>query len=160
AASEKQTGTGFRIAYFDIDSLEAHYNYFKDAQSQVKAKENAMNAELSNMEKSYQKKISEWQQKANTMTQAEGQQAQQEYAAMQQNYQTRKQSLQEELFKHSEDVKSDIRKKIEDFLKDYNKQKNYNFIFEYDPNTFIYYRDTTFNITQDLIDGLNAGYKK
>ena len=30
----KPTGTSnFRIAYFDMDSLEAHYDYFKDAQA-------------------------------------------------------------------------------------------------------------------------------
>jgi outer membrane protein len=160
AKEEKNTGSNFRIAYFDIDSLEAHYNYFKDALGQVKAKENAMNAELSSMEKGYQKKIAEWQQRGNTMTQAESEQAQQEYGTMQQNYQSRKQTLQEELFKHNEDVKSDIKKKIEDFLKDYNKQRNFSFIFAYESNSFIYYRDTTYNITQDLIDGLNAGYKK
>ena len=49
--ADKPTPSNFRVAYFDIDSLEAHYNYFKDAQSQVKAKENAMNAELNSMEK-------------------------------------------------------------------------------------------------------------
>ena len=111
------TGNNFRMAYFDTDSLEAHYQYFKDVLDQVKGRENEMNAELSNMEKGYQKKITEWQKNAKTMTQTENEQAQQEYAQMQQNYQTRKQSLQESLLKHNEDLKADIRKKIEDYLK-------------------------------------------
>ncbi len=160
ATTKKQSASTFRIAYFDIDSLEAHYNYFKDVLAQVKEKENAMNAELSGLEKTYQKKIAEWQKKGSSMSQAESEQAQQEYAAMQQNYQAKKQSLQEELFKHNEDLKSDIRKKIEDFLKDYNKQKSYSFICAYESNSFMYYKDTAYNITQDLIDGLNALYKK
>lgn len=159
ANTEKHSGTSFKIAYFDIDSLEAHYSYFKDVLTQVKAKENAMNNELSGMEKNYQKKISEWQKKGTSMSQTESEQAQQEYAMMQQNYQARKQSMQEELFKHNEDLKSDIKKKIENFLKEYNKQKNYSFIFAYESNSFMYYKDTAFNITQDLIDGLNATYK-
>ena len=58
--------------------------------AQVKAKENAMNMELSSLERTNQKKIEEWQQKGNTMTQAESEQAQQEYQAMQQNFQSRK----------------------------------------------------------------------
>ncbi len=53
----------FRMAYFNLDSLEAHYEYFKDVLDQVKGKENEMNAELSGMEKGYQKKIAEWQKK-------------------------------------------------------------------------------------------------
>jgi outer membrane protein len=160
SAGTQDVSKSFRIAYFNLDSLEEHYQYFKDVLNQVKGKENEMNAELGGMEKNYQKKITEWQKKAPTMSQTESQQAQQEYAQMQQNYQMRKQTLQESLLKHNEDLKSDIRKKIEDYLKEYNKGKGYNYIISYDANSFIYYKDTVNNITEDLVAGLNAEYKK
>ncbi len=150
----------FRLAYFNLDSLEAHYQYFKDVLDQVKSKENEMNAELSGMEKNYQKKISEWQKKAPTMSRTESEQAQQDYAQMQQNYQIRKQTLQESLLKHNEEMKADIRKKIEDYLKEYNREKGFNYIISYEANSFIYIRDTANNITDDLVSGLNAAYKK
>ncbi len=159
-ATEKQSASTFRIAYFEMDSLEAHYSYFKDAESKAKDKQAAMEDELSKMEKGYQKKITEWQQKGASMTQAESQQAQQEYATMQQNYNARKQSLQEELAKHNGEIMTDIKKRIESFLKDYNRQRNYSFIFAYDPTSIIYYKDSTYNITGDVISGLNAAYKK
>ena len=157
---KKVSPSSFRIGYFDMDTLEAHYDYFKDAQSVAKAKESAMNSELTGMESTYQKKIQEWRQKGNTMTQAESEQAQQEYQSMQQNLQSRKDALQQELFKKTEDLKTSIRKTIEEYVKDYNKQRTYSFIFAYDPSSFIYYRDTVYNITADLLDGLNAAYKK
>lgn len=150
----------FRIAYFNLDSLEAHYDYFKDVLDQVKSKESEMNAELSGMEKGYQKKIAEWQKKGNSMSKEESDQAQQEYAQMQQTYQMKKQTLQESLMKHNEDLKADIRKKIEEYLKEYNKNKGYTYIISYESNSFIYVRDTTYNITPDLIRGLNSLYKK
>jgi outer membrane protein len=153
-------GNSYRIAYFNLDSLESHYQYFKDVLDQVKGKENEMNSELGGMEKSYQKKITEWQKKASVMTPAEGQEAQQEYAQMQQNYQMRKQTLQEALMKNNEDLKADIRKKIEDYLKEFNKGKGYNYIISYDANSFIYVPDTANNITEELVSGLNANYKK
>src|ERR1700744_1142397 len=69
---EKMTaGAGFKIAYFVMDSLEAHYNGLKEAQAQVKAKENEMTQELSSLDRSNQKKIEAWRQKGNAMTQAE-----------------------------------------------------------------------------------------
>ncbi len=157
---KKVSPSSFRIGYFDMDTLEAHYDYFKDAQNVAKAKESAMNTELTSMESTYQKKIQEWRQKGNAMTQAESEQAQQEYQAMQQNLQSRKDALQQELFKKTEDLKTSIRKTIEEYVKDYNKQRTYSFIFAYDPSSFIYYRDTVYNITADLLDGLNAAYKK
>lgn len=160
-SEKKNSGNGFKIAYFDMDTLEAHYDYFKDAQATVKGKESAMNMELSSLDRSNQKKVEGWRQKGNTMTPSETEQAQQEYQAMQQTFQSRKSALEQELYKNTEDLKNNIRRKIEDFLKEYNKQKAYSFIFAYDPSSpFIYYKDTLYNITPDLLDGLNAEYKK
>jgi outer membrane protein len=159
-ATEKQSASTFRIAYFDMDSLEAHYDYFKDGESQLKSKESVMNSELNVLQNKFQKKVAEWQQKGSAMTQAESQQAQQEYASMEQTFQSRKQALQDELAKENGEIMTDIKKKIENFLKDYNLQKNYAFIFAYDQTSFIYYRDSAYNITEDVIKGLNAQYKK
>jgi outer membrane protein len=157
---KKATPNNFRIAYFDMDTLQTQYDEFKDAQVKLKAKENAMNLELSSLSKSYQKKVDVWRQKGNTMTPAEAEQAQQEYAKDQQDYQSRKQALEQEYYKITEDLKTGIRKKVEEYLKDYNKQRNFSFIVEYDPGSFIYYKDSVYNITPDLVEGLNAAYKK
>jgi outer membrane protein len=94
------------------------------------------------------------------MTQAEAEGAQQEYQQMQQQFASRKQTLEQALYKRTEDLKTGIRRKIEDFLRDYNKQRNYSYIIEYDPNSFIYTKDSVYNITPDLVEGLNAAYKK
>ena len=159
-ATEKKSASTFRIAYFDMDSLTAHYEYFKDGETQLKGKESVMNSELNGMQNKFQKKVSEWQQKGASMTQAESQQAQQEYATMEQSFQARKQSLGDELAKERDAIMIDIKKKIENYLKDYNAQKNYAFIFAYDQTSFIYYIVRTYNITNDLISGLNSLYKK
>ena len=155
-----ESGNNFKIAYFDMDSLEAHYEVFKDAQTQVKAKENEMNMELSSLDRSNQKKLEAWRQKGNQMTQAEGEQAQQEYQQMQQTFASRKQELEQALYKSTEERKADIRKRIEEFLKEYNRGKNYSYIFAYDPNSFIYNKDSSYNITGELVKGLNDAYKK
>ncbi|HVU54183.1 MAG TPA: OmpH family outer membrane protein [Puia sp.] len=157
---QRNTPNAFRIAYFDMDSLEVHYEEFKDAQAQLKTQENAMNMELSSLDRNNQKRVDVWRQKGNNLTQAEAEQAQQEIAQMQQNFKTRKDALEQAYYRSTEDLKTSIRKKVEDFLRTYNKQRNFSFIFEYDPGSFIYYKDSVYNITSDLVDGLNANYKK
>ena len=157
---KKTVGSGFKIAYFDMDSLEAHYDFFKDAQSEVKAKESAMQMELSSLDRANQKKIEAWRQKGSAMTPAEQEQAQQEYQQMQQTFASRKQALEQDVYKYTEDLKTNIRRRVEDYLKEYNKQKNYTYIIAYDPSSFVYSKDTTYNITADLVDGLNSAYKK
>ena len=154
----KATPNNFKIAYFDMDTLEAHYDYFKDAQAELKSKENDMNMNLARVSQNYQKKVDAWRQKGNSMTQAEAEQAQQEYARDQQAFQSQKQGLEQELYKKSEEFKNNIRKKVEAYLKDLNKDKTYSMIFAYDPGSFIYYKDTIYNITSNLLDGLNATY--
>ncbi|HVV07598.1 MAG TPA: OmpH family outer membrane protein [Puia sp.] len=160
SAIEQRKGTPdhFRIAYFDLDTLQANYDYFKEAMTKLKAQENDMNMRLASLNRSYQKKVDAWRQKSNTMTQAEAEQAQQEYAGDQQNFQNQKQQLESELYKNTEDYKSQIRKKVEDFLKRFNSRGEYSFIFAYDPGSFIYNKDTIYDITSVLVNGLNAEY--
>lgn len=148
----------FRMAYFDIDSLQTHYEYFKDVSSKIRSKENAASSELANLQNSYQKKIREWQDKGPNMSQAEGEAAQREYAQMQQRYEQRQISLDQELQKNKIDMMTDVRNRIEKFLAEYNKEKGYAFILSYEPGFMLYYKDSTYDITGDVIAGLNREY--
>jgi outer membrane protein len=159
ATNDKKTTSSFKIAYFDIDSLQEHYAYYKDVLSEIKKKENSMNAELNDLTARYQKKIREWQEKGNNMSQSEGEQAQREYNNMQQTYQQRKSELEQALQKQQVDGMQELRKQVETFLKDYNQAKGYAYILSYEPGFIIYYKDSAYNITGDLIEGLNAQYK-
>lgn len=149
----------FKIAYFDIDSLQNKYEFFKDALGELKVKEESMNKELSSLERSYQKKINEWQQKGASMSQSEAEAVQREYGQMQQNYQQRRLTLEQQLENLKMDYKKNIKTKIEDYLREFNKEKGYSYIISYEPE-LMFYRDTAYNITEQIIQGLNAEYKK
>jgi outer membrane protein len=56
-------------------------------------------------------------------------------------------------------MKEDILSRIQNFLKDYNKDGKYDYIFSYEPG-FMFYKDSSLNITNDVIAGLNALYVK
>lgn len=150
---------GFKIAYFELDSLQSNYQYFKDELNKLKSKEESQQGELASLEKSYQKKIAEWQQKGNNMSQAEAEAANREYQQMQQNFQSRKQQLDQTINDQMNETRKKIRERLESYLKEYNKDKNYSYIFSDFPEG-IFYKDTAYNITGDLIKGLNESYKK
>jgi outer membrane protein len=63
--------------------------------------------------------------------------------------------LQDESFKKMQNVN----KRIEDFLKEFNKDKGYAYILAHQPGT-IYYKDNRYDITSDVLKGLNESYKK
>jgi outer membrane protein len=154
-------GITFKIAYFDLDTLQARYEFMKDVKNQAVDRENAMNQDLASLDRKNQQQIEEWRQKGNAMTQTEAEEANRKYQDMQQEFATHKQELEQKLYKFEEDKRNEIRKKIEDFIKDYNKGKSFAYIIAYDnANSIIYNKDTLYNITNDLVDGLNADYKK
>jgi outer membrane protein len=155
-----QAGGDFRIAYFDIDSLQDKYEYFKDASVEIKAKESNVNTQLNALQDSYQKRVKELQEKGPTMTQAENEAAQREYAQMQQKYSQRQMALEQDLKKHQIELMTTVRNKIENYLKEYNKEKGYDFILSYEPGFMLYYKDSVYDITDDVIRGLNSQYEK
>ncbi|HEX6426909.1 MAG TPA: OmpH family outer membrane protein [Niastella sp.] len=158
--TDKNATSSFAIAYFDIDSLQEHYTYFKDVSGDIKKKESSMNAELNDLTNKYQRTIKKWQEKGNNITQAEGEAAQREVGLLQQQYQQRKGELEQEMQKLQVDRMSELRKQVEEFLKEYNKDKKYSYILSYEPGFIIYYKDSAYNITGDLISGLNTQYKE
>jgi outer membrane protein len=161
--TSKNVSTGrndFRIAYFDIDSLQEKYEYFKDVSGQMKEKEAGLTSQMDALQNSYQKRLKELQEKGPTMTQAEGEAAQREVAQMQQKFQQRQMTMEQDLKKHQVDLMTDVRNKIENYLKDYNKERGYAFILSYEPGFMLYYRDSVYDITNDVINGLNEQYKR
>jgi outer membrane protein len=147
----------FKIAYFEMDSLEASFAMVKDVKNELSKREDAVNGELSSLEKRYQNKIAQYQQQGATMNQVQSEAAQKDVMQMQQNMQSRKQALDQEYQDLYMRKMKDVKSRIEDFLRKYNATKGYSYIFAYEPG-LIYYRDTAYNITPELVKGLNEQY--
>ncbi len=93
------------------------------------------------------------------MTQPEQEAAMQEINKMQQDLQSRKQEIDNDLYNYNSKMKEDILTRIQDYLKQYNKDGRYSYIFSYEPG-FMFYKDSTLNITPDVIAGLNNLYSE
>jgi outer membrane protein len=146
-----------KVAYIDLDSLQNNYTYYKKIKADFERKQSAANDEIGGMQKKYQARASQLQQKGPTMNQQEQESAMQEINKMQQDLQSRKQEIDNELYTYNSKMKEDILTRIQNFLKDYNKDGKYSYIFSYEPG-FMFYKDSTLNITPDVVDGLNSLY--
>lgn len=143
-----------KVAYIDLDSLQNNYGYYEKLKQDFERKQSQANDEITAMQKKYQARAMQLQQKAATMNQKEQETAMQEINKMQQDLQSRKQTIDNELYNDNSKMKEDILTRIQDFLKDYNKDGKYSYIFSYEPG-FMFYKDSTLNITPDVIEGLN-----
>lgn len=157
-AGGKQEPGHCRIAYFEMDSIEGAYALVKDVKAVLDRKEEEINSELARMERDYRSKAAEYQAQAVNMNQTQSEMAQRDMMQRQQNMQAREASLRQEYQVLQANKQQEVRKKIEEFLKGYNANGTYTYIMSYEPGLF-FYKDSSFNITGDVIKGLNADYK-
>ena len=143
-----------KVAYIDLDSLQNNYGYYQKLKEDFERKQDSANDEITALQKKYQNRAMQLQQKASTMNQQQQEAAMKEINKMQQDLQARKQSIDNELYNDNSKMKEDILTRIQGFLKDYNKDGKYSYIFSYEPG-FMFYKDSTLNITPDVIAGLN-----
>lgn len=146
-----------KIAYIDLDSLETNYKFYQKIKADYEKKQNAANNEIIALQKKYQSRTEQLQQKAATMTPDEQEKAMLEINRMQQDFQTRKESLDKGLFDFNTKMKDEILEKIEVYLKQFNADGKYAYILSYEPG-FMFYKDSTLNITNEVVAGLNAEY--
>lgn len=148
-----------RIAYFEMDSIENSFTVVKDVKNELGREEDKINNEMAGLEKKYRDKINQYQSQAATMTQVQSEMANRDVLQMQETIKGKKQELDSRYQDLYMRKMRDVKAKIEDFLKEYNNQKGYAYIVAYEPGLF-YYKDTAYNITPDVIKGLNQRYEK
>ncbi len=150
----------FRMAYFEMDSVAANFEMVKELKAEMSKREEAIKSELDRLGKGMQQKLSFYQQQASSgaLTQAQSDAASREMQSLDDNLKSRQQALESEYSDYVLRRQNDIKGRIEQFLKAFNKNSTYSYIISYEPGLF-YYKDTAHNITRELIDGLNREYK-
>ncbi|MBX5438552.1 MAG: OmpH family outer membrane protein [Thermoflavifilum sp.] len=146
-----------QLAYVNIDTLQAHYTYFKEKRAQLEAQQARMEKELQQDAQRLQQEYSQFQQKAPTMTQAEGEAAQQKLLQHQQQLQAKQEAMRQQLLAQQQAFQDSLQQELHTFLQRYNADKHYQFIFSYASGASdILYASPAQDITRDVIDGLNA----
>ncbi|MEO6832655.1 MAG: OmpH family outer membrane protein [Chitinophagaceae bacterium] len=158
ASDGKEPAHGLRIAYVDIDSFEAHYDRLKTKKEEFKKQQEAMESELQRSAQQMQDDYAALQRKAqaHTLSQEEGDAAQKRLGQMQQSLETRRQSMSSQFQDKLETFNRDLHTRLDNFLTDYTKQHNFDYILSFtDNNPLILYADKNLNITADVIKGMN-----
>lgn len=158
-AAKAAPAGSFRIAYFESDSIQNNFEYFKEIKRTLEAKDQANSKQLNELKTVFTNKYQELQRSAQSLSQAELANKQQELEQMQRTYQGKEQMMAQEMQDESFKKLQDVKKKIETYLTEYNKDKGYAFIFSSAPE-FMYLKDTAYNITEDVVKGLNKLYPK
>ena len=150
----------FRMAYFEMDSVAANFDLVKNLRTEMSKREESINTEMTNLTKAIQQKYNYYQKLAQdgNLSESQSDVASKEMKGMDDEMKNRKQQLDQDYSNFVLTKQNEIKTKIEDFLKEYNKTKNYSYIVSYEQGLF-YFRDTAYNITPDVVRGLNQKYQ-
>ncbi len=148
------------LAYVELDSLNENITYIKERRKELDAEMKAIEAEQENGYRNLQAQKDNFLKKGGTITQEEAQIFQGKLIDQQQQIDTRKQMLSQKLSEKSFGIMEDIQKKLKEFLAEYNKDKNFMYIFTTGSGLdYMVYKDSTLNITADVIKGMNQKMK-
>lgn len=149
----------FRVAFFEMDSVAAKFEEVKQLKNELSAKEEANNNELNRLTQQfrsryeyYQKEMEEGRMNENSSVTAS-----EELRKMEENIKSRKLQLEQDYNDFYMRRQNDIKSKIEAFIKDFNKDGKYTYVVSDDPGLF-YFKDPRYNITAEVVRGLNTLY--
>jgi outer membrane protein len=154
------TGEGMRIAYIEIDTLTAQYEFAKEKSLELEKKgTNARNtiqtktAQLEKNAQAFQQKL----QSNGYTSREQAEAAQANLQREQQNIMALQQRLENELASEQQKFLQAFQDSLDNFLADYNKDKKYDMIVN---KAAVLYADKRFDITTDVVNGMNRRYKK
>ena len=160
-ASANAELSGMKIAYVEIDTLLAKYNFCIDLNEAMVKKSENVRLTLNQKAKDLDRQKQEFQTKVQNNAYLTQERAQQEYnriAKLEQDLQNLGNKLQAELMSENEKNSLQLRDSINAFLKEYNKTKGYSMIISNTGFDNLLYADSIYNITREILDGLNARY--
>ena len=151
-----------KIVYINSDILNEKYDYVKELATAAQAKQQRLELAYQSKGQKLQQDYTEFQQKASQglLSENQGNAAQEDFKkrkAELDQMEAQLQTLVEEIQRGNEAV----RKTIVDYVKEYNKKSQYNYVLTYTsgPGGVILLANDSLDITNEILEGLNAQYK-
>ena len=154
------TTPALRIAYVDIDTLLTNYKLWIQLNEEMIRKEENIRATLNEKAKKLQADYEEFERKLNNNAFATRERAESEQSRIlkqREDLELLQERLGNELAIENNKNNVLFRDSINAFINAYNKVKGYNVILSRLGDNILYI-DSNMNITQEIIDGLNARY--
>lgn len=160
-SSGDASASGMKIAYVEVDSLMTQYDFAKDYSVTLEKKSNNARNTLTQKGNALQAAVNNFQQKINN----NGFQSREQAAGVQAAIERQQRDLQElqarlenELASETAKFNEALRDSLQNFLKLYNKDKHFDLILSKAGDNILL-AEKRYDITMDVINGLNKHYK-
>ena len=161
AASAGESTGNVKIAYVEVDSLMTQYEFCKEFTLILQKKSTNARNTLNQKGQALQNAAANFQQKLQNNGFTSREQAESQQAAIQRQQQSLQElqaRLENELANETNKYNEGLRDSLQHFLAAYNKDKKYDLILTKQGDNILY-AAKRFDITNDVINGLNKRYK-
>ncbi len=148
------------IAYINVDSVLAKYDYYTELNEAFEQKANRLQGEYNQRLQRLQNEFTTFQQTASTMSRAQQQVKYEELQQKEQNLLQYQQSLGQQLAVEEASLIDTLYVKVSGFLENYGRDNGLSIILTYTRGSGVWYADNSFDITREVIEGLNAAYRE
>jgi outer membrane protein len=151
---------GKGIAFVELDSVIANFDMAKDITDQLGEKQKNSEAELTAKSQAFDRDVRDYQNKAQKglITRATAAEMEQTLAQQQQSLLALRDEMALNLNEEGVVAQRQVLEYINQYLAEFNKDHNFQYILAKQFPGPILYSDTTLDITVDVIAGLNAKY--
>lgn len=150
-----------KVAYVDLDSIQEKYEYYREKMTEFDKRKEGADRELNSSFQKIENERVAFVQRGNAITQVEAESFQRDYTRKMQNLENQKRVMENQIQEEGIKTMEELRKKINEFLEEYNKTQGYSYIFSYSAGlNVLFYKDPVYNITDEVVKGLNEAHKK
>jgi outer membrane protein len=147
------------VAYFDMDSIEANFVLWKKVQAEVVKREAGINDTINQMKMGFQSYYQKLQSQSANLSPRQKDSLGNELAQMDSEIKNRTAILNQNYQTFFMSKQQEIVTLIKNYCKEFNKDRRFSYIIAREPGLF-YYTDTAYNVTSELLKGLNSFYNK
>ncbi len=152
---------GQQVVYINTDSLVLNYDYVSDLQKDLEERRANAEKQLVLKQRQFQQEAESFQKRfsAGLMTENEAKSTQTSLLQKEQTLRIEEQNLAAGLMETERKLNAQWLDSVINYLKEYNKDKNYQFILGYQKGGTILLSNDKLDITNEVIKGLNERYK-
>ncbi len=151
--------TTLKTAYVDTSKLLDEYTEAKDIEAKYKAKSDEMGRELEAEITKFKEEAAGFQKNAESKGPVWAQQKGAELQRREQQLQYAQQAMVQQLQKESGKEMDTLVKSVKSYIKEYGKEKGYDYILGTGESATVLYAKDNYDITKEVIANLNKKYK-
>lgn len=152
-----------KIVYINTDTLLNNYKLAVELNEAFLKKQEERRTELNIKAKSLDQEAAEFQRKLQNngfISEARAIEARDQLYVKQENFRRLQQEMLDKAAREQSELNKQLFDEITSFLREYNKEKGFNIVLSTQLGGNVLYAEDGFDITNDIVDRLNATYQK